>query len=81
MNSILVRVIDPSFEEAKEFHWPPRTTVLVAAMIAAEAFHGESTDNPTLIRDGLMFERDKTLEEIGIEDGDTLELILVGGSV
>lgn len=80
-HDITVKVFVPSQVEGRSFTWARGMKVADAAAAAAEAF-GIKSGTPTLQNeDGVALDRQKTLAEAEVDNGDKLELVDVGGGV
>jgi hypothetical protein len=80
-NELTVAVLAPHSPEPKSFTWVKTKKVGEAAVEAATAF-GITGGNPTFMNaSGELLDRNKPLVAAGVRDGDTLELVDVGGGV
>lgn len=80
--TLTVRVYAPRSPDPKEFSWAKTTKVSDAAREAADAFGYEPGGTPTLKPvNGGVLDRNKPLVAEGIQDGDELELVDIGGGV
>jgi hypothetical protein len=75
-----VTVFAPRSPEGKKFKWNEHLSVGAAADEAAKEF-GYAQGTPTLAKHGTALERGKELGEAGVQDGDKLELVDIGGGV
>jgi hypothetical protein len=80
-NRLHVTVYAPRFpDKPRRFTWKPETLVGEAADEAAEKFKYQP-GAVSLAKGGRAFNRDETLKHAGVRDGDTLDLVDVGGGV
>ena len=75
-----VEVFAPRFPDPRPFTWNKHVLVGEAADEAAAAF-GYAGGTPSLAKGGRALDRAKQLVAAGVRDGDTLELVDVGGGV
>jgi hypothetical protein len=78
---LTVTVYAPRSPEPKTFRFRPQETVGQAARTAADAFGYEGGNPSFTTKDHVVLDRAKTLGAAHVRDGDTLELVDVGGGV
>lgn len=78
--TLKVKVFAPRSPKAKKFEWAPDMSVGEAAAEAAAAFD-YAPGTPTLAKDGVTLDREAQLHQAGVKNGDTLELVDIGGGV
>lgn len=80
--TITVTVFAPVHPDPKRFRFRLSTTVGAAARIAAEEFGYDANSTPSFsTADGVILDRNLTLEAAGVKRRDELELVDVGGGV
>jgi hypothetical protein len=80
--TVTVHVLIPSDPKPRKFTFKTSETVGAAAEHAAESF-GLRFTAPSFEVEGTrdVLDRTKTLAEVGVHEGETLELVDVGGGV
>jgi hypothetical protein len=79
--SITIVVLSPNEVDPKKFTWPITMKVEDAAREAALAFGYAPGGNPTFKVGKEIINRNKTLAGAHLKDGDTVELVDIGGGV
>lgn len=80
-HAITVKVFVPSSTRPRPFTWAATKTVGEAAKDVAEAWCLE-TEAPTFQNHcDEVLDRDKSLKDAGVSEGDQLELVSAGGGV
>lgn len=75
-----VKVHAPRSPRPREYEWSKHMLVGEAALEAARDF-GYAGGTPSLAKGPEVLDRTKQLVAAGVRDGDTLELVDVGGGV
>ena len=77
-----VEVYAPKDVEPKHFTFATTELVGDAAKVAAAAF-GVQSNNPSFqsVKTKAVFDRSQTLAQAGVDNGDKLELVDIGGGV
>lgn len=78
---LTVTVYAPRSPEPKTFQFRRGETVGQAARTAADAFGYEGGNPSFATEDHVVLDRNKTLAAAHVHDGETLELVDVGGGV
>jgi hypothetical protein len=81
-DTVTVHVITPSDPKPRKFTFPTSETVGAAAEQAAASF-GLHFTAPSFEIEGTrdVLDRSKTLAEVGVHEGEKIELVDVGGGV
>ena len=81
-STVTVHVLAPSDPKPRKFTFPTTETVRAAAEEAATSF-GLKFTAPSFEVEGKreVLDRTKTFAEVGVHQGETLELVDVGGGV
>lgn len=78
---VVIHVWAPRFPTPKQFKFPEDAPVGVAAAQVAQDF-GYAAGTPTFQnKQDEVLDRNKTLHDAGVRNGDKLELVDVGGGV
>ena len=80
-SEVTVTVYAPRSPEPKTFHFRREETVGQAARTAADAFGYEGGSPSFEIKDHVVLDRNETLAAAHVHNGETLELVDVGGGV
>lgn len=78
---LTVIVLAPREPAPKTFQFRPTETVHEAARTAADAFGYQGGSPSFETEDHVVLDRDKTLEQAGVHNGERLHLVDVGGGV
>jgi hypothetical protein len=79
--AVVVIVFAPKDLEPKRFRFRSDETVGSAAKVAADAFGYEGGTPSFQTENGAVLDRNRTLAEAGVRNGEKLELVDAGGGV